>query len=200
MPGFWNLIDKLTFGQVSYVESLVMERDLRVPLPEPPQADEFEWRLATPDDFQQDNEPLRLNSGRRRYAVELLESGATCHIATFNGEMVYLMWCVTGRLKVGAYDLPLGDGWVDMNRARTADAFRRRGLHQNGIKRACEHSLDQGCRRTIALIDVDNEASLRNSLRMGTQVVGKVWRVKLFNRWRIRHVPRSLRDRLANPA
>ena len=185
---------------VTHYASHVVERDLSIPIEggETPQG--FTWRLATPDDFASDDATLRLNSGRRQFALSMLKAGAVCHIAEHGGERAHIRWGTFGRLQTIPYDIALGPGWIYVHRVRTAPKFRGMGLQQAGFRVSAEYAIQRGAKRLVGIVDLDNEISLHVAQKMGYVITGKIAGWRLFSRWDIQRVPRDIVTRLSLPA
>jgi hypothetical protein len=118
-----QLLNRIAAHHVSHV----VERDLSFPIEGGDTPDGFTWRLATPGDFASDDATLRLNSGRRQFALSMLKAGAVCLIAEHDGERAHIRWVTFGRLQTIPFDIALGPGWAYVHRVRTAPRFRGMG-------------------------------------------------------------------------
>lgn len=185
---------------VSRHTSDVVERDLTKPINGGLTPPGFKWRLATPADFEADDETLHLNPGRRRFAQSLLETGSVCHIAEYDGERAHIRWMTFDRLQTVPYDISLASGWVYLSRVRTAPKFRGMGIQQAGFRVSAEYAIEHGARRIVGIVDLDNDISLHVAQKMGYEITGQIAAWRICGLWDIQRVPAVIKSRLSSPA
>lgn len=195
-----KLLSSVPRKLIDYQWIYVIGRDLSRPVPEARSPVGFTWRFAAAEDFAQDIPGVRLNAGRRKYALELLGQGSICLVAETGGRIVHIRWITFGRLQSDPFDIKLGDGWAYMHRARTDPEFEGRGLNHYGIKRSAEYAAQNGARHTVSLIDETNQRSLGISNRMAGQTLGRVGLIRILGRWQVKRIPAGLLQSLTNPA
>lgn len=107
-------------------------------------------------------------------AAARLAAGNRCFAAWHEREIVYAAWLATGRAHVSYLggDLVLDPGDIYHFDSYTLPAFRQRGVAKAVYAHVLRWCRDEGYRRSIRLVAVENTAALRVTQALGCQSVG----------------------------
>ena len=119
-----------------------------------------------------------------------LERGDRCFVAWDDGTVVSSRWIAAGRAFVEYLDtwLDLQPGEVFLSETFTVPAMRGRGVSGAAGTRLAQALADEGCRRILAGVLMENQAGRRAYEKAGYEPVGRIGYVGL-GRWR-RHFRR----------
>jgi ribosomal protein S18 acetylase RimI-like enzyme len=111
----------------------------------------------------------------REHVERRLDAGCVCFTASIQGEMVAGVWAAVGGGDVEYLRcaLRLDPQAVYLHDLYTRPAQRGLGLAPGLIAGMAEHFQAAGCRRLVALVLPENEASLRSLGRVGFRCVGR---------------------------
>ncbi len=131
------------------------------------------FRLSEEDDL---NPVASSAPNALREHVELrLDAGCVCFTASIQGEMVAGVWASVGWCEVDYLrcSVRLDPQAVYLHDLYTRPSQRGLGLAPGLIGGMAEHFQAAGCRRLVALVLPENEASLRSLARVGFRCVGR---------------------------
>ncbi|MBI4572406.1 MAG: GNAT family N-acetyltransferase [candidate division NC10 bacterium] len=155
-------------------EFLVVQRDLRDPLPVLPAGDAFRWTHLTETDIprvQALNPSLYEAEIRRRVG-----EGQDCLLCWLGDTLVHYTW----RAMRPAYLPYLGKtiwplaGDVFVVASFTHPAFRRRGIHTWSINRTAREARESGLSRRLSMVPWWNTPSIRALRKNGCTVAGRI--------------------------
>jgi hypothetical protein len=114
-----------------------------------------------------------------------LGKGDECYGFTSKGTPAAYGWYASNATSAVAPELLLhfSPGYVYMYRGFTHDDHRGKRLHAIGMTRALQHYLSKGYNGVVSYIESTNFDSLKSCARMGYQVFGSIYMIKLFGRY-----------------
>src|SRR3990170_889706 len=120
----------------------------------------------------------------RAFVDEALRNGDECYAICDGETLAAYGWYSTRPTPIDPADLMLefADGYVYMYKGFTHNAYRGQRLHAIGMTRALQHYLDTGYRGIVSYVESTNFDSLKSCFRMGYQVFGSVYVVRIFGR------------------
>jgi GNAT superfamily N-acetyltransferase len=203
--GPWRTL-ALTPGWLLFREFVVVEHDLREPLPDVHRPAGLSFRLLAPVDrarLSEINPSLSHAEIARRF-----NEGEVCLVGWLGREPVYYHWWITARppfLSFIRLPLLLEPSVLLSGDVFTRQAFRGQGIGRAGKVEAWRWARDQGYRREIGFAAVWNVPSLRLSRSIGRRPVARVgwWQLGPWRRYVLRGAARLERGALiihAEPA
>ena len=135
--------------------------------------DYLAFRMSEEDDLDPAEAPFSKAHGKR--IERRLDAGCVCLMASKQGEMVAGVWAAVGGGDVEYLRcvVRLDPQAVYLQDLYTRPAQRGLGLAPGLIHGMAEHFQGGGCRRLVALVLPENEASLRSLARVGFRRVGR---------------------------
>jgi len=121
----------------------------------------------------------------RAFVDEALRNGDECYAICDGETLAAYGWYSTRPTPIDPADLMLefADSYVYMYKGFTHKAYRGQRLHAIGMTRALQHYLDAGYRGIVSYVESTNFDSLKSCFRMGYQVFGSVYVVRIFGRY-----------------
>ncbi|MCP4538078.1 MAG: GNAT family N-acetyltransferase [Chloroflexi bacterium] len=180
---FWELISRFFYRPT--IEYTVFTRPLDDPLPSIEPAQPFTLRMATLDDLER-FQKIAPPSDVATFA-NYLACGRACCLAMHGDNIAAYCW---GGDQVDIYlddlEMHLQPGDVYFNTGYTVPDYRRRGLLTVVYIRLFQHFQDQGCRRAVTIVQVDNLASQGLVRKVGYQPIDQMSsrRILWFRRYR----------------
>ena len=152
-----------------------------------------EFRQATPEDIDLLTlEEHGYGETEKSRAKRRLEEGELCTIGVHQGKIIFITWIYFKEFEYAGATLPLGPGWADADDTRTVEKYRSKGLAQAGTYYGSTLSRSKGVKRHISWVDVRNRTSLVAFRKTPLRIIGTMWTVLLFRRWRFTRVPKWL--------
>lgn len=112
------------------------------------------------------------------------KEGDWCYAFFDAGRLVSSGWYTERVTPVGnAFQFEFPEDYVYMHRGRTEKDQRGRRLHGYGMAEAARIACAGGKRGLISLIEAQNHASFRSSLRLGYKRLGTFFTFRLAGRW-----------------
>jgi len=108
--------------------------------------------------------------------------GDECYAICAGEELAAYGWYALRSTPIGVHDLVLhfSDAYVYMYKGFTDTRHRGRRLHAIGMTRALEHYLGAGYRGLVSYVEATNLDSLKSCARMGYQVFGSIYVLRVF--------------------
>lgn len=121
----------------------------------------------------------------RAFVDEALRHGDECYAICDGPTLAAYGWYSTRPTPIQPQGLELhfAEGYVYMYKGFTDRRYRGQRLHAIGMTRALQHYLDSGYRGFVSYVESTNFDSLKSCLRMGYEVFGSVYIVRLFGRY-----------------
>ena len=125
------------------------------------------------------------NELSRAFVEEALRQGDECYAICDGGKLAAYGWYSTRPTPIDPSDLTLhfADGYVYMYKGFTDRDYRGQRLHAIGMTRALQHYLDTGYKGIVSYVESTNFDSLKSCFRMGYDVFGSIYVVRLFGRY-----------------
>jgi hypothetical protein len=119
------------------------------------------------------------------FVAEALRNGDECYAICDGETLAAYGWYSTRPTPIEPSDLELtfADGYVYMYKGFTDQRYRGQRLHAIGMSRALQHYLDTGYQGFVSYVESTNFDSLKSCFRMGYQVFGSVYVVRIFGRY-----------------
>ncbi len=116
---------------------------------------------------------FRPDQGEKEIQARLAR-GDQCFAASYEGRIVHAAWVATGRVYVPYLrrDLILQSGDIYLHDFDTLPGYRGHGLAQAGGVHVLQHYRQQGYRRDVAVVAVDNKIGLRLGRAAGYHTIG----------------------------
>jgi len=162
------------FTRRFYRSFVVLERNLRLPLPEIAVGGAIEWGTLERSAIA---EYLEYQPERRREFIERrLAAGDTCFTARHAGSLASSIWaCRSQRWVEALRDIwRVAPGEVYLYDSYTAPAHRGRGLNPSLCLQALAHFRDQGLERATLITEAGNAANLRAKQKVGFRPSGRI--------------------------
>ena len=183
------------------VRSQLLDRSLLTEIPVNPTKVEVDWRIATADDIDAlTEEDFRYDERRKEFSRQNLAEGNICVIGYVDEVPGHVGWITFKRLYSFPFELPLGEGWIYLQRARTSPKFPGLGLHGAGIAKRLEVAREAGAVRSVNMVDLNNEISLHNFHKLGFIDWYKIWGLGFNGRRLIDRIPANIKATIAAPA
>jgi hypothetical protein len=111
-----------------------------------------------------------------------LERGDLIHLIRDGDRMVNIVWIFKGKFYIRGYGLKYdtGDDALYLYNGYTAPDMRMKGIINLALADIAEYALKNGRSKFIALIETDNEHSLRFHKRLNFKIIESVEFVKIF--------------------
>jgi hypothetical protein len=121
----------------------------------------------------------------RAFVDDALRNGDECYAICDGETLAAYGWYSTRPTPIEPSDLVLhfADGYVYMYKGFTDKRYRGQRLHAIGMTRALQHYLESGYRGLVSYVESTNFDSLKSCARMGYQVFGSVYVLRLFGRY-----------------
>jgi len=121
----------------------------------------------------------------RPFVDEALRNGGECYAICDGQTLAAYGWYSTRPTPIHPPELVLhfDDSRVYMYKGFTDKRYRGQRLHAIGMTRALQHYLDAGYRGIVSYVESTNFDSLKSCLRMGYEVFGSVYVVRVFGRY-----------------
>jgi hypothetical protein len=121
----------------------------------------------------------------RAFVDEALRNGAECYAIRDGQTLAAYGWYSARPTPIHPPELVLrfDDSHVYMYKGFTDKRYRGQRLHAIGMTRALQHYLDAGYRGIVSYVESTNFDSLKSCFRMGYQVFGSVYVVRIFGRY-----------------
>ncbi len=200
MDRFMNLISRVLRQFFSYRKYEVLRRDLsnEVEIREP--AIEVTWKLGTEADVDRlTPEDHNCDEVRAKELKRQLAIGSRMVYAEHEGEIVHVSFVHFKYLADSGYQIELAPNVGVSHDVRTVERYRGKGLQLAGGPRRRKAAIEAGADWTVSIVEVSNGVSLRNSVRGGMQVFGRIHVVRVLRWFYFVRVPRSVREWCANP-
>ena len=186
---------------VSYKRFDVLRRDLRHPVEVREPTIDVQWRPGTSEDVDRlTPEDHNCDEVRAAELKRQLSIGSKMVIAEHEGEIVHLGFVHFKYLADSGFRVDLASNVCVLHDVRTVNRFRGKGLQLAGSKRRTDAALEAGADWAVSIVEVWNSVSLRNSVRAGMHVFGRIHSVRLLRWFHFSKVPRSVREWCANPS
>ena len=119
------------------------------------------------------------------FVDQALRNGGECYAICDGETLAAYGWYSTRPTPIHPAHLVLefADSYVYMYKGYTHKAYRGQRLHAIGMTRALQHYLDAGYRGMVSYVESTNFDSLKSCFRMGYQVFGSVYVVRIFGRY-----------------
>lgn len=119
------------------------------------------------------------------FVAEALRNGDECYAICDGETLAAYGWYSTRPTPIYPADLELtfADGYVYMYKGFTDQRYRGQRLHAIGMSRALQHYLDTGYQGFVSYVESTNVDSLKSCFRMGYEVFGSVYVVRIFGRY-----------------
>ena len=120
----------------------------------------------------------------RAFVDEALRNGGECYAIRDGQTLAAYGWYSTRPAPIHPAELVLhfDDSHVYMYKGFTDKRYRGQRLHAIGMTRALQHYLDTGYRGIVSYVESTNFDSLKSCFRMGYEVFGSVYVVRIFGR------------------
>ena len=119
-----------------------------------------------------------------RFIDQALLRGDECYGICDGEKLASYGWYAKGRTPISSeLDVVFKAGYVYMYKGFTSDDYRGQRLHAIGMTRALQHYLDAGYRGIVSYVESTNFDSLKSCFRMGYQVFGSVYVVRMFGHY-----------------
>lgn len=200
MNSLRELISRIFRQIFSYKQIEVLRRDLREPVEEKHPSIDVLWELGGAEDVDRLT-PDEHNCGEER-ARELkrqLGLGSKMVIAEHEGEIVHLGFVHFHHLADSGFKIDLASNVCVLHDVRTIERFQGKGLQSAGITRLYEAAVDANANWAVSIVEVSNGVSLRNSVRGGLQVFGRIHAIRILRWFYFVRVPSEVREWCANP-
>lgn len=185
---------------VSYKRYDVLRRDLRQPVEVREPSIDVKWRPGTADDVDRlTPEDHNCDEARAAELKRQLAIGSKMVIAEHEGEIVHLGFVHFKYLADSGFQIELAPNVCVLHDVRTVDRFRGKGLQLAGSKRRRDAAVEAGADWAVSVVEAWNSVSLRNSVRGGMDVFGRIHSLRLLRWFYFVRVPRSVRDWCAAP-
>ena len=121
----------------------------------------------------------------RAFVADALRNGDECYAICDGETLAAYGWYSTRPTPIDPSDLELtfADGYVYMYKGFTDQRYRGQRLHAIGMSRALQHYLDTGYQGFVSYVESTNFDSLKSCFRMGYEVFGSVYVVRIFGRY-----------------
>ena len=125
------------------------------------------------------------NELSRGFVEEALRQGDECYAICDGENLASYGWYSTRPTPIDPSDLTLhfADGYVYMYKGFTDRNYRGQRLHAIGMTRALQHYLDTNYKGIVSYVESTNFDSLKSCFRMGYDVFGSIYVVRLFGRY-----------------
>jgi hypothetical protein len=121
----------------------------------------------------------------RAFVDAALRNGGECYAICDGPTLAAYGWYSTCPTPIQPAELELhfDERYVYMYKGFTDKRYRGQRLHAIGMTRALQHYLDAGYRGLVSYVESTNFDSLKSCFRMGYEVFGSVYVVRLFGRY-----------------
>jgi hypothetical protein len=121
----------------------------------------------------------------RAFVDAALRNGAECYAIRDGQTLAAYGWYSARPTPIHPPELVLrfDDSHVYMYKGFTDKRYRGQRLHAIGMTRALQHYLDAGYRGIVSYVESTNFDSLKSCFRMGYEVFGSVYVVRIFGRY-----------------
>jgi hypothetical protein len=121
----------------------------------------------------------------RGFVDEALRNSGECYAICDGRTLAAYGWYSNRPTPIHPAELELhfDDSYVYMYKGFTDQRYRGQRLHAIGMTRALQHYLDAGYRGIVSYVESTNFDSLKSCFRMGYDVFGSVYVVRLFGRY-----------------
>jgi hypothetical protein len=121
----------------------------------------------------------------RAFVDDALRNGDECYAICDGETLAAYGWYSTRPTPIQPSHLALhfADGYVYMYKGFTDKRYRGQRLHAIGMTRALQHYLESGYRGLVSYVESTNFDSLKSCSRMGYEVFGSVYVLRLFGRY-----------------
>lgn len=110
--------------------------------------------------------------------------GDSCYAFIKKREIVSYGWYSTSVMKLpNSLILNFDPSYVYMYQGYTRNAYRGEGLHGIGMARALKFYCYQGYKGIVSYVDARNYKSLRSVYRLGYQIFGRVYVIRIRNKF-----------------
>ena len=118
----------------------------------------------------------------RAFVDEALRNGDECYAMRDGETLAAYGWYSTRPTPIHPAELVLqfAEGHIYMYKGFTDKRYRGQRLHAIGMTRALQHYLDAGHRGIVSYVESTNFDSLKSCFRMGYEVFGSVYVVRIF--------------------
>ena len=129
--------------------------------------------------------PTRATEMSRAFVDDALRNGDECYAICDGETLAAYGWYSTRPTPIEPPDLVLhfADGYVYMYKGFTDTRYRGQRLHAIGMTRALSITSMPGYRGIVSYVESTNFDSLKSCDRMGYQVFGSVYVVRIFGRY-----------------
>lgn len=119
-----------------------------------------------------------------RFVSQALLAGDECYAICDGGKLVSYGWHSLHATPLGPPELVVhfSPGYVYRYKGFTAAGYRGRRLHAIGMTRALVHYRTKGYRGLICYVESTNFDSMKSCARMGYEVFGSVYLLRIFGR------------------
>jgi hypothetical protein len=126
----------------------------------------------------------------KAFVQDALAKGDKCYGFTHNGALRAFGWYATNATRVSPeLRLHFSRGYVYMYKGFTHQLHRGKRLYPIGMTRALRHYRSIGYKGMLSYVEATNLDSLKSCARMGFQVFGSIYVVKLLGRYFIYSTP-----------
>jgi ribosomal protein S18 acetylase RimI-like enzyme len=141
---------------------------------------EVEVRLLRSADVPKLNKLKGLRAGK---VEERLKAGHLCFIGEKNGDIVHYRWICFNEAPVDELErkIRVRPNSAYMYDAYTVPNYRGKGIHPVVLTNAADYLFQSGIKEMYSVIMSNNYSSLRTWQKIGSQKIGEVTFVKLFN-------------------
>jgi len=111
--------------------------------------------------------------------------GDECYAICAGEELAAYGWYARGSTPISVQDLELhfSEAYIYMYKGFTDTRHRGRRLHAVGMTLALEHYLAEGYRGLVSYVEATNFDSLKSCARMGYEVFGSIYLLRVFGRY-----------------
>lgn len=120
-----------------------------------------------------------------QFIADALGAGDKCYAIVHGDKLAAYGWCSTRPTPIGLPGLVLHFRWGYAYRYKGFTAAQHRGkrLHALGVTHTLLHFLAKGSRGIVLYVESTNLDSLKSCLRMGCEMFGSIYVVRIFGRY-----------------
>jgi hypothetical protein len=120
-----------------------------------------------------------------QFVAEALQAGDQCYAIVRGDKLAAYGWCSTRPTPVGLPELVLhfNSGYAYRYKGFTAPQHRGQRLHAVGMTRTLLHYLAKGYRGIVLYVESTNLDSLKSCRRIGCEMFGSIYVVRIFGRY-----------------
>jgi hypothetical protein len=118
------------------------------------------------------------------FVEDALRHGDECYAIRDGATLAAYGWYSTRPTPIGSPDLVLhfDEDYVYMYKGFTDHRYRGQRLHAIGMTRALQHYRERGYKGIVSYVESTNFDSLKSCFRMGYEVFGSIYLLRLFGR------------------